>query len=101
MRNQIEGKVISNKSDKSLIVSVSRLSPTRIKGKFIKKRSKHVVHDPDNKANLGDTVSIEECKPMSSTKKWRLLQIKSLGTGDFQESGEEIGLGEENDSTSE
>ena len=92
---------IRNKSDKSFIVSVARLSATRIKGKFIKKRSKYIVHDPGNKANLGDTVLIEECKPISSTKKWRFLQIKSSGTGNFQESGEEIELGEENDSTSE
>ena len=82
MRNQITGKVIKDNNEKSLIVSVTRLSSTHIKGKMIKKRSKYVVHDPENQCHPGVTVSIVECHPKSRLKRWRLNQIEET-IGDY------------------
>ena len=97
----MKGIVIKNKNDKSLIVSVSRLSSTYIKGKVIKKRSKYVVHDPDNKGNIGDTIEFEQCKPISHTKRWRLTKTILSGISEFTESTQHLNLEVENDSASE
>ena len=97
----MKGIVIKNKVDKSLIVTVLRLSSTYIKGKAIKKRSKYVVHDPDNKGNVGDTIEFEQCKPISRTKKWRLTRTISSDISEFTESTQQLDLEVEDDSTSE
>tara|TARA_B100000029_G_C17495855_1_gene930827 strand:- start:888 stop:1169 length:282 start_codon:yes stop_codon:yes gene_type:complete len=90
LRNQITGKVIKNNNEKSLIVSVNRLSSTHIKGKMIKKRSKYVVHDPNSQGKVGDTVLIEECKPVSYTKKWRFIKTISSGITEIDETTESL-----------
>ena len=71
----IQGTVVSDKADKTLVVSVASRAKTRYKGKTIKKLDRYVVHDPMNKAKEGDLVEITESKPISKTKKWRLLKI--------------------------
>ena len=69
------GKVVSSRMDKTLVVSVGRLVKHPLYGKRIKKRSKFKVHDEENLAGMGDTVKIIETRPLSKTKRWRLVEV--------------------------
>ena len=71
----LEGIVVSDKAEKTIIVSVSSRSKTRYKGKTIKRSKKYIVHDPDNNAKEGDTVQITNSRPISKLKRWRLFKI--------------------------
>ena len=72
----LEGKVVSDKADKTIVVSISTRSKTRYKGKTIKKSQKYLVHDPDNSAKEGDNVQITSSRPISKMKRWRLFKIQ-------------------------
>ena len=74
-RKQQTGTVLKDKNDKSVIVGVSWLQRDRIYKKARRKLSKFVVHDEQNAATIGDRVLIEEGKPISKTKRWRLVSI--------------------------
>lgn len=67
--------VVSNKMEKSLVVSDERRVKHPIYGKFFRKTTKFMVHDEDNAANIGDTVLIMETRPLSKRKRWRLVEI--------------------------
>jgi small subunit ribosomal protein S17 len=69
------GKVISNKMQKSVVVSVERQVKHALYGKYIKKTSTFMVHDENNDAKEGDTVLIMETRPLSKRKRWRLVEI--------------------------
>ncbi|MOA11865.1 30S ribosomal protein S17 [compost metagenome] len=69
------GKVVSNKMDKSVVVTVERKVKHPIYGKFIKKTTKFMAHDEKNDCGIGDTVLIMETRPLSKNKNWRLVQI--------------------------
>ena len=69
------GSVISNKMDKSIIVQVDRRLRHKLYGKFIRKRVKYMADDPENVCNIGDVVLIEECRPLSKNKRWRVRSI--------------------------
>ena len=69
------GSVISNKMDKSIVVLVEQLVRHKFYGKFIRRRVKFMADDPDNSCNIGDLVMIEECRPLSKTKRWRVRSI--------------------------
>jgi small subunit ribosomal protein S17 len=69
------GKVISNKMQKSLVVSVERQFKHALYGKYIKKTSTFMVHDENNDAKEGDRVLIMETRPLSKRKRWRLVEI--------------------------
>lgn len=69
------GVVTSNKMEKSISVSVVRRLRHPIYGKFVKKSRKFIAHDEENTANIGDTVRIMETRPLSKTKRWRLVEI--------------------------
>lgn len=69
------GRVISNKMDKSITVSVERKVKHPIYGKFVKKTTKFVVHDENNDAGVGDSVRIMETRPISKRKRWRMVEI--------------------------
>lgn len=71
----LRGCVISNKMEKSVVVSITRLFKHEIYGKFIKRTTKLHVHDPENNSNIGDIVDIKECRPISKTKFWVLVRI--------------------------
>jgi small subunit ribosomal protein S17 len=73
-RTQI-GAVVSNKMDKSATVLVERKVKHPLYGKFVKKSTKLHVHDENNECTIGDTVRIRECRPMSKTKSWTLVEI--------------------------
>ena len=74
-RKEIVGKVVRNKMDKSIVVTVERKVMHPKYGKYVKKTSKFFAHDEKNECNLGDVVSIMETRPLSKLKRWRLLQI--------------------------
>ncbi|MBU0485811.1 MAG: 30S ribosomal protein S17 [Proteobacteria bacterium] len=70
-----EGVVISNKMDKSVVVKTEQLVPHKLYGKFIRRHVKYMADDPDNSCNIGDRVMIEECRPLSKNKRWRIRSI--------------------------
>lgn len=71
----LQGKVISNKMDKSITVAIERQVKHPIYGKFIKRTTKLHVHDENNQCKEGDVVTIRECRPLSKTKSWTLVAI--------------------------
>jgi small subunit ribosomal protein S17 len=74
-RKEIIGKVLKNKMDKSIVVSVVRKVQHPMYGKFLKKTSTFMAHDEKNECNVGDVVQIMETRPLSKNKRWRLVQI--------------------------
>jgi small subunit ribosomal protein S17 len=67
--------VESNKMDKTIVVKVERLVKHKTYGKFVKRTSKLTAHDPENKCNIGDKVSVAATRPLSKSKRWRLLEV--------------------------
>jgi small subunit ribosomal protein S17 len=75
LRKERTGIVVSNKMDKSIVVAVERKVKHPIYGKFIRHTTKFVAHDEKNECSEGDTVRIMETRPLSKTKRWRLIEI--------------------------
>lgn len=75
LRKERVGRVISDKMQKSIVVAVERQIKHPIYGKFIKKTSTFHAHDERNEAHTGDLVRISETRPISKTKRWRLVEI--------------------------
>lgn len=75
LRKERVGLVVSNKMDKSVVVSVESRKKHPIYGKFVKSTAKFMAHDDKNDCNIGDTVKIMETKPLSKNKCWRLVEI--------------------------
>jgi small subunit ribosomal protein S17 len=69
------GRVVSDKMDKTIVVSVERLARHRLYKRVIRLSTKFKAHDESNDAKIGDTVRIEETRPMSATKRWRLIEV--------------------------
>ena len=74
----LDGIVVSDKAEKTVIVSVSSRAKTRYKGKTIKRSKKYIVHDPNNSAKEGDLVQITTSRPISKLKRWRLFKIHEI-----------------------
>ncbi len=75
LRKERIGVVVSNKMDKSIVVEIERRRKHPIYGKFIKKTNRFMAHDENNECNIGDTVRIMETRPLSKSKRWRLVEI--------------------------
>ena len=75
LRKTRTGLVVSNKMEKSVIVSVERKVKHPIYGKFVKKTTKFMAHDEANTCGIGDKVVIMETRPLSKSKNWRLVEI--------------------------
>ena len=75
LRKERVGVVTSNKMNKSIVVAVERKIKHPKYGKFIKRTSTFVAHDEKNTCNIGDTVKITETRPLSKTKRWRLVEV--------------------------
>mgnify|MGYP000143185670 CR=1 FL=1 len=71
----VEGRVVSNKMDKTVTVLVERQVKHALYGKYIRRSTKLHAHDADNSCNEGDMVRVAECAPMSKTKNWRVVEI--------------------------
>lgn len=69
------GTVVSDKMDKTIIVAIDRIVKHPVYKKYVKRRTKCVVHDEKNTCRVGDKVAIVETRPLSKTKRWRLGEI--------------------------
>lgn len=69
------GRVVSDRMDKSISVVVERLVEHPLYRKYVRKSSKLMAHDETNECNEGDKVTIEECRPISKSKSWRLQRV--------------------------
>ncbi len=75
------GEVVSNKMDKTVIVKVERKMLHPVFKKFVKRTKKFVAHDEGDKCQIGDTVEIMETRPLSKTKRWKVVSVlSSLGS---------------------
>ncbi|MHA6246605.1 30S ribosomal protein S17 [Pontibacter sp. CAU 1760] len=75
LRKERSGKVVSNKMNKSITVLVESKMKHPIYGKFLNKSTKFMAHDENNDCNIGDVVRIQETRPLSKNKNWRLVEI--------------------------
>ncbi|MAZ66680.1 MAG: 30S ribosomal protein S17 [Kangiellaceae bacterium] len=71
----LTGKVVSNKMDKSIVVVVERKVKHPVYGKYVRRSTKIHAHDAENTCNIGDTVTVEQCRPLSKTKCWNLVDV--------------------------
>jgi small subunit ribosomal protein S17 len=74
-RRTKQGRVVSDKMDKTIVVVSETRVPHPIYGKIVRKSVKFKAHDEQNEAKTGDTVRIMECRPVSKDKRWRLVQV--------------------------
>jgi len=74
-KRTLQGVVTSNAGDKSATIMIERKIKHPVYGKYVKRSSKIRLHDETNECNKGDTILIEECRPMSKTKSWKLVKI--------------------------
>jgi small subunit ribosomal protein S17 len=74
-RKSLAGTVVSNRMEKTALILVERLTKHRTYGKYIRRRSKYMAHDPQNKCQIGDKVKIVESRPISKRKRWQILEI--------------------------
>ena len=75
LRTPRQGVVISNTMEKSIVVAAKFKEKHPLYGKFVQKTKKYHAHDENNEAQVGDTVLIMETRPLSKTKRWRLVSI--------------------------
>ena len=75
----LTGLVVSDKMDKSAVVMVERRVRHPLYGKYIRRSTKLHIHDENNQCKQGDTVSIQQCRPMSKTKSWALVEVIASG----------------------
>ena len=80
-RQQKIGQVVSNKMEKTIVVAVESLKKHRIYKRTYKQTKRFHVHDEENTCQVGDLVRIEESRPVSKTKRWRLIEIIKRGSG--------------------
>jgi small subunit ribosomal protein S17 len=77
----LTGRVISDKMEKSAVVLVERRVPHPLYGKYIRRSTKLHIHDENNECKEGDTVTIQECRPVSRTKSWKLVEVVERPVG--------------------
>ncbi len=75
LKRTLNGRVTSNKMDKTVTVLVERKIKHPLYGKFITRSKKYHAHDDNNQFSIGDLVQIEECKPLSRTKSWKAIKL--------------------------
>jgi len=75
LRKERVGKVVSNKMDKSCVITVERKVKHPMYGKFMTKTTKLMVHDETNQVGIGDMIRVMETRPLSKNKRWRLVEI--------------------------
>ena len=77
----VSGVVVSDRMSKSITVKIERRVKHPVYGKFVRKSSKIHAHDEKNECQVGDTVTVVECRPISKTKTWTLQSIDVRSTG--------------------
>ena len=78
----VTGRVVSNKMDKTVSVAVERKVKHPMYGKYLRRTSKYLAHDEENTCRQGDVVTIEECRPLSKNKSWRLIEVVERANAD-------------------
>lgn len=81
IRRVLQGKVVSNKMDKTITVHITHSVKHPLYKKFIKRTTKCHAHDEHNECNIGDIVTIDQTRPISKTKSWRLVEIIERAKG--------------------
>lgn len=76
------GRVVSDKMDKTVVVSVERLRRHPVYKRVVRLSTKFQAHDQENTARVGDTVRIEESRPLSRSKRWRVVEVVTRGSGE-------------------
>ncbi|EAT11907.1 30S ribosomal protein S17 [Bermanella marisrubri] len=76
----LQGKVVSDKMDKTITVMIERRVKHPIYGKFVKRSTKLHAHDESNECQIGDTVTVRECRPLSKSKSWMLVSVDERAT---------------------
>ena len=71
----LQGRVISDKMDKTITVMIERRVKHPIYGKFVRRSTKVHAHDENNECRMGDVVIVEQCRPISRSKKWRFIKL--------------------------
>lgn len=96
MRKHLIGKVVSNRMQKTIVVSVERTIKNEEFGKMVRRTSKYKVHDENNECNIGDVVEIEETRPLSKDKNWKLVSIvrRNILTSEEEKASEGEGVSE-------
>jgi small subunit ribosomal protein S17 len=79
IKRTLQGKVISNKMNKTIVVKIDRKVKHPFFGKYITRSTKIHAHDEDNVCHIGDTVIIAESRPISKSKSWRLVKVIERG----------------------
>ena len=79
-RRTVTGRVVSDKMDKTVVVSVERLRRHPIYKRVVRLSSKFKAHDEENSARVGDTVRIEESRPLSREKRWTVVEVVARGS---------------------
>lgn len=74
-KRTVNGRVVSNRMDKTITVAVERLVRHPLYGKYIRRTTKLHAHDEDNRCQPGDWVVVEECRPLSKIKSWKLVKV--------------------------
>ena len=74
-RRQVEGRVLKANNVKTRIVAIEQRIPHALYGRVIRRTAKFVAHDEREESQVGDLVRIEECRPLSKTKRWRLVDV--------------------------
>lgn len=77
LRKTLTGKVVSDKMDKTIVVEVSDKVKDPTYQKYVSRRTRYKAHDERNECGVGDVVTIQESRPLSKQKRWRLLEIKT------------------------
>jgi small subunit ribosomal protein S17 len=73
-KKPITAKVVKTAMNKSAVVTVERLVKHPVNGKYIKRSTKYHIHDENNQCNVGDIIKIKQCRPISKTKTWTLVE---------------------------
>lgn len=80
-RRVMQGRVVSDKGDKTVIVRVERQVMHPLYKKYIKRSKRYAAHDESNRFKIGDMVRIRECRPISKTKSWEVVIEDAAATG--------------------
>ena len=80
-RRNVEGRVVKANNEKTRVVAIDQLTSHNLYGRFQRRTLKVVAHDEQNTSKVGDLVRLQECRPMSRTKRWRLITILEKSSG--------------------
>ncbi|MFA6008148.1 MAG: 30S ribosomal protein S17 [Candidatus Shapirobacteria bacterium] len=72
---ELQGVVVSDKMDKTIVIEIMMRKLHPLYKKYVTRSKKFKAHDEKNEAHIGDTVKVEECRPLSRDKRWRLIEI--------------------------